>query len=65
LTGPISAHIAGIPVEETLMSFGPVLLAIVALAIASAGERLRRIRGRVQALRGLVPRAFRRRPRSG
>jgi hypothetical protein len=36
------AHIAGIPVEETLLSFAPVALAVGALA----GARLSRIRAR-------------------
>jgi hypothetical protein len=45
-----SAHIAGIPVEETLLSFGPVLLAVLAAASASAGRRRRRIRARLRSI---------------
>jgi hypothetical protein len=48
---PPSAHIAGIPVEETLLSFGPVLLAVLAAASASAAQRQRRIRARLRSIR--------------
>jgi hypothetical protein len=40
-------HIAGIPVEETALSFGPVLLAsggIVALKVRDRWSRMRRRR---------------------
>jgi hypothetical protein len=40
-------HIAGIPVEETALSFGPVLLAgggILGLKVRARWERLRRRR---------------------
>jgi hypothetical protein len=43
------AHIAGIPVEETALSFGPVLLTaggIVAFKARDRWERLRRRRPR-------------------
>jgi hypothetical protein len=39
------AHIAGIPVEETALSFGPVLLAAGGLATL----KLRQVLGRVRA----------------
>ena len=48
---PLSAHIAGIPVEETLLSFGPVLLAVLAAASASAAQRRRRIGARLRSMR--------------
>ena len=40
------AHIAGIPVEETALSFGPVLLAGGGIATLKVRERLERRRGR-------------------
>lgn len=49
---PPSAHIAGIPVEETLLSFGPVLLAVLAAASAAAAQWRRRV---VRRLRGVRP----------
>ncbi|MBS1894829.1 MAG: hypothetical protein JST59_26305 [Actinobacteria bacterium] len=60
----VGAHIAGIPVEETLMSFGPVLLMVLGAAAASTATRWRRARTRLRALRGAVGR-IRRRPGSG
>lgn len=48
---PLSAHIAGIPVEETLLSFGPVLLAVLAAASAAAAQRRRRIGARLRSMR--------------
>lgn len=39
------AHIAGIPVEETALAFGPVLLASGGLATLKVRERLGRRRG--------------------
>jgi hypothetical protein len=41
-----AAHIAGIPVEETALSFGPVLLAAGGLAALRVRETLAKIRGR-------------------
>jgi hypothetical protein len=41
---PPVAHIAGVPVEETLGMFGPVAAAIVAAGSASIRVRLRRLR---------------------
>jgi hypothetical protein len=38
------AHIAGVPVEETLGMFGPVAAAMVAAGSASIRVRLRRLR---------------------
>jgi hypothetical protein len=40
------AHIAGIPVEETALSFGPVLLAGGGIAALKVREALARVRGR-------------------
>lgn len=45
---PPSAHIAGIPVEETLLSFGPVLLAVLA---ATTAQWRRRVARRLRAMR--------------
>lgn len=39
------AHIAGIPVEETALAFGPVLLASGGIATLKVRERLERRRG--------------------
>jgi hypothetical protein len=36
----ISAHIAGIPVEETLLSFAPIGLVGIGVALATARERM-------------------------
>ncbi len=38
------AHIAGIPVEETALAFGPVLLAGGGIATLKVRERLERVR---------------------
>jgi hypothetical protein len=40
------AHIAGIPVEETALSFGPVLLTAGGIAMFRVRERWARIRDR-------------------
>jgi tRNA G37 N-methylase TrmD len=40
-------HIAGIPVEETALSFGPVLLAGGGIAAMKVRDRVARIRARV------------------
>ncbi len=45
----IFAHIAGIPVEETLLSFGPLGLAGAGMVAFAARGRLRSLRGRVAA----------------
>jgi hypothetical protein len=42
----IVAHIAGIPVEETALSFGPVLAAGGGIAMLKVRERLSRHRPR-------------------
>jgi hypothetical protein len=39
-------HIAGIPVEETALSFGPVLLASGGILAVKLRERWARLRGR-------------------
>jgi hypothetical protein len=39
-------HIAGIPVEETALSFGPVLLASGGILALKLRERWSRVRGR-------------------
>ena len=41
------AHVGGIPIEETVVSLGPVLL--VAFGVASANLRARLRRGRARA----------------
>ena len=41
------AHVAGLPIEETLGSLGPALLAGLGVAWARAHARLRRARDRV------------------
>jgi hypothetical protein len=38
-----SAHIGGIPLEETLGLYGPALLGVAGAAWASLGVRLRRV----------------------
>jgi hypothetical protein len=38
------AHVGGIPIEETLASFGPALLAGFGVASATLRARLRRVR---------------------
>jgi hypothetical protein len=53
----VLAHIAGIPVEETALSFGPVVLLAGGVASARIRERLRdgrrrRPGGRAQGNRG-------------
>jgi len=45
----ILAHIAGIPVEETLLSFGPVGLTGLGMAAFAARGRLRALRAHVAA----------------
>jgi hypothetical protein len=50
---PLSAHIAGIPVEETLLSFGPVLLVVLAAASAWAAQGRRQVRARLRSIRSL------------
>jgi hypothetical protein len=41
-------HIAGVPVEETVLSFGPVLLASGGILGLKLRGRLARLRGRRQ-----------------
>jgi hypothetical protein len=38
------AHVAGLPVEETLGMYGPALLLVLGAASARVGARLRRLR---------------------
>ena len=38
------AHLGGIPIEETLGSFGPALVVAIGAAWASLRARLRRVR---------------------
>jgi hypothetical protein len=45
------AHIAGIPVEETALSFGPVVVAAGGLTALRIRERIRGGRQRAAALR--------------
>jgi hypothetical protein len=40
------AHVGGIPIEETLASFGPALLVAFGVAWAKLRTRLRRVRSR-------------------
>lgn len=40
------AHIAGLPVEETLGFYGPALVAVLSAASAAVGARMRTMRGR-------------------
>jgi len=47
----ISAHIAGIPVEETLAAFGPV----AALSLGAIGVKFRARWRRVRVTRGHAP----------
>jgi len=41
----VMAHIGGIPVEETVATFAPVLAVAGGCCVASVRARLRRIRG--------------------
>ena len=43
------AHVAGIPVEETLASLGPAVLVGFGVASAQVRARLRRVRSRASA----------------
>jgi hypothetical protein len=45
------AHIGGIPIEETLGSFGPLLLLTAGAASARLRSRFRRLRAGQRALR--------------
>jgi hypothetical protein len=47
----VLAHIAGIPVEETALSFGPVLAATGGIAVMKIRERTRAGRRRPDDLR--------------
>jgi hypothetical protein len=47
----ISAHIAGIPVEETALSFGPFVAVGAGVAIATARARLRALGDRLRPRR--------------
>jgi hypothetical protein len=46
----IVAHVGGIPVEETLGSFGPALLAALGAAAAMVRARFGRVRARRRRL---------------
>ena len=41
----VTAHIGGIPVEETVATFAPVLAVAGGCCVASVRARLRRLRG--------------------
>jgi len=43
---PVLAHIAGLPVEETMASFAPVVAVAGGCCVATLRARLRRVRGR-------------------
>jgi uncharacterized membrane protein len=43
------AHVGGLPLEETLASFGPALLVGIGVAWAQLRARLRRVRSRARA----------------
>lgn len=45
-----SAHVAGLPIEETLGSFGPALLVALGAASTRLRARLRRVHSRAIAL---------------
>ena len=45
------AHVAGLPIEETLGSLGPALLVGFGVAWANLRARLRRVRSRASAPR--------------
>ena len=45
ISGPL-AHVGGLPIEETLGSFGPALLVGLAVTWANVRARLRRVRFR-------------------
>jgi hypothetical protein len=45
-----SAHVGGIPIEETLASFGPAILLVLGTAAATLRGRLRRMRSRSKRL---------------
>jgi hypothetical protein len=47
---PIIAHIAGVPVEETALSFGPVFLASGGIATLKLREQMERRRERKRRL---------------
>jgi hypothetical protein len=47
------AHVGGIPIEETVLSLGPVLL--VAFGVTSANVRARLRRGRARATGNVPP----------
>ena len=49
MTGAPFAHVTGIPIEETLGSFGPTLLVGFGVAWAQLRARLRRARSRGRA----------------
>jgi hypothetical protein len=46
MMGTTGAHIAGIPVEETLATYGPVLVLALSAGAATVAIRLRRLRER-------------------
>jgi hypothetical protein len=45
----VIAHVGGIPIEETLASFGPLLFVGFGVASAKLRARLRRVRSRASA----------------
>jgi hypothetical protein len=42
---PLPAHIAGLPVEETVATFAPVVAVAGSCCVATLRARLRRVRG--------------------
>jgi hypothetical protein len=42
---PVPAHIAGLPVEETVATFAPVVAVAGGCCVATVRSRLRRMRG--------------------
>jgi uncharacterized membrane protein len=49
VSGAPLAHVAGIPIEETLGAFGPALLVGLGVAWANLRSRLGRVRARTSA----------------
>ena len=46
MIGPPVAHVGGIPIEETLASYGPALLLAAGVASAWLSARIRHLRAR-------------------
>jgi hypothetical protein len=43
---PVPAHVAGLPIEETVATFAPVVALAGGCCVATLRARLRRMRGR-------------------